>query len=137
MDPRNLKTIQESGRLKEPRSHLDFSKGVSNSNSAQANKAKFVRTAHSGWNKQAKESEQLRNIKLNSVVSDFRKGNKKGGPAADPFGYDSYAGLMNHDFDEQQMAKHSTMANTVQHDMSTNSGFKNIQDYLQESNLRN
>jgi len=27
------------------------------------------------------------------------------------------------------------MANTVQHDMSTNTGFKNIQDYLQEANL--
>ena len=27
------------------------------------------------------------------------------------------------------------MANTVQHDMSTTSGFKNIQDYLQEANL--
>ena len=133
MDPRNLKTIQESRRLKEPRSHLDFFKGAGNSNSAQPNKAKFVRTAHSGWNKQAKESEQLRNIKLNSVVSDFRKG-KKGGPA-DPLGYDSYAGLNNHDFDEQQFAKNSTMANTVQHDMSTTSGFKNIQDYLQEANL--
>ena len=58
--------------------------------------------------------------KLNQtvVVGDFSALEKKGSDS----------------FNDQQ-DKASTMANTVTHEMNTPSGFKNIQDYLQEANL--
>ena len=82
---------------------------------------KFAKGSSTAWNNSVRpHANSLDKRGKKSVVSDFR--NARHSKRQDT--------LINAVDSSEHLAKHSNMANTINQEMTTTTGFKNIQDYL-------